>query len=98
VLRRYKPIFIYAMRRANIVAVRKMPPLTRSAAGAAFMVGGVFGFLPIFGFWMIPVGLLLVATDIPPLRRPMRRWLVRQRNTLTAYERRHPKKAAGLES
>jgi len=89
-VRRWKPLMIYAMRRAHVVAVRKMPPLTRTAAGIPFIVGGFFGFLPILGFWMVPVGLLLIATDIPPLRRPIRRWLSRQTNTLSHYERRRP--------
>ena len=29
------------------------------------MVGGVFGFLPILGFWMFPLGVAFVALDIP---------------------------------
>ena len=39
------------------------------------MIGGVFGFLPILGFWMFPLGLALVIADFPPLRRRMERWL-----------------------
>ena len=35
----------------------------------ALIVGGVFGFLPILGFWMIPLGTLLIGEDIPPVRR-----------------------------
>ena len=33
------------------------------------IIGGMFGFLPILGFWMIPVGLLLIALDIPVFHR-----------------------------
>src|SRR5215467_15648034 len=29
--------------------------------------GGVFGFLPVLGFWMFPLGLVLLADDVPPL-------------------------------
>jgi hypothetical protein len=36
-----------------------------------FIVGGLFGFLPVLGFWMVPIGLLLLAVDVPFLRRPM---------------------------
>ncbi len=36
------------------------------------MVGGVFGFLPILGFWMIPLGLAIAALDIRPLWRRFR--------------------------
>jgi len=39
------------------------------------MIGGVFGFLPILGFWMFPLGLALAIADFPPLRRRMERWL-----------------------
>jgi hypothetical protein len=37
--------------------------------GLALIVGGVFGFLPILGFWMVPLGALLIGEDIPPVRR-----------------------------
>ena len=51
------------------------------------IAGGVFGFLPILGVWMLPLGLLLFAQDVPPLQKPManglgwieRKWLERER-------------------
>ena len=97
-LRRWKPIFIYTLRRANVVAVRRMPPGTRVGAGAVFMVGGVLGFLPILGFWMFPVGIFMAASEFPVARRPMQRWLYREKKTLTFYERRFPKEASGLKA
>jgi hypothetical protein len=39
------------------------------------LVGGVFSFLPILGVWMIPLGLMLLAQDIPFLRPPLARAL-----------------------
>jgi Mg2+/citrate symporter len=39
------------------------------------MVGGVLGFLPVLGFWMLPLGLALLAIDLPFLRRPLARFL-----------------------
>ena len=39
------------------------------------MAGGVVGFLPILGFWMIPLGLALLALDLPFLRGPLARLL-----------------------
>jgi hypothetical protein len=39
------------------------------------IVGGLIGFLPILGFWMIPLGLALLAQDVPFLQRPMIRLL-----------------------
>ena len=51
------------------------------------MVGGVFSFLPVLGLWMLPLGLLLFAQDVPVLQKPLahmlgwieRKWLERQR-------------------
>ena len=39
------------------------------------MAGGFVGFLPIFGFWMLPLGLALLAVDVPFLRPPMAKLL-----------------------
>ena len=47
----------------------------RSLLGLLFVIGGIFGFLPVLGFWMIPVGLVLIALDVPPFRRRLRSWL-----------------------
>ena len=47
----------------------------RVPLGVALIVGGLLGFLPILGFWMIPLGLLLLAEDIPALRQPTMRAL-----------------------
>jgi hypothetical protein len=33
------------------------------------ILGGIFGFLPILGFWMLPVGLILLGEDIPAVKR-----------------------------
>jgi len=39
------------------------------------ILGGVFSFLPVLGLWMLPLGLLLVAVDVPALRPPLTRVL-----------------------
>jgi hypothetical protein len=44
--------------------------------GLMFIVGGLLGFLPILGFWMVPVGLLILSVDIPQVRRRRRRLAV----------------------
>jgi hypothetical protein len=41
------------------------------------MTGGVFGFLPILGFWMFPLGIAFIALDIPPARRKLDEWIIR---------------------
>jgi hypothetical protein len=48
--------------------------LIRIPAGLALIVGGIFSFLPILGVWMLPLGLMLLAADIPFLQRPMARF------------------------
>ncbi len=44
-------------------------PLLRVALGVALVIGGLLGFLPIVGFWMVPLGLLMLSIDFPPVRR-----------------------------
>ena len=56
---------------------RRVPRGARSLIGLLFLVGGVFGFLPILGFWMVPAGLALIALDLPPLRRRLLAWIDR---------------------
>lgn len=55
----------------------------RIPAGLLLTVGGLFGMLPLLGFWMLPLGLLLLAEDVPPLRRGSGRvfeWVERRRS------------------
>ncbi len=47
----------------------------RVPLAVALMAGGVVGFLPILGFWMVPLGLALLALDLPFLRGPLARFL-----------------------
>ena len=55
----------------------KIPVGLRSLLGVVLCIGGVLGFLPILGFWMLPLGLALIALDIPALRRRLLAWLER---------------------
>jgi cytochrome c-type biogenesis protein CcmH/NrfF len=46
------------------------------------MVGGVFSILPVFGLWMIPLGLLVLSVDFAIVRRWRRRaelWWAKRR-------------------
>jgi hypothetical protein len=45
----------------------------RTTVGVVLVIGGVVGFLPILGYWMIPVGLTLLAVDWAWARRLSRR-------------------------
>lgn len=42
----------------------------RIPSGMLLILFGLVGFLPILGFWMIPLGALLLAQDFPFLRGP----------------------------
>ena len=53
-------------------------PVPRSRAarrllGGALIVGGILGFLPVLGFWMVPLGILILSQDSHRFRR-LRRW------------------------
>ena len=52
-----------------------LPPGIRSIVGALFFIGGCFGFLPILGFWMIPVGVMLIMLDLPFSRHHVIDWM-----------------------
>ena len=47
----------------------------RIPVGVALTAGGVLGFLPILGFWMVPLGLAVLAQDVPVIRPPLARLL-----------------------
>jgi hypothetical protein len=47
----------------------------RIPTAGALTAGGMVGFLPILGFWMVPLGLALLALDLPFLRGPLA-WLL----------------------
>jgi hypothetical protein len=60
--------------------------LVRFPLAILLVIGGIFSFLPILGLWMLPLGLILIAQDIPPLQKPVAqllgwleyKWLERQ--------------------
>ena len=49
--------------------LRNLPALARTALGVLLILGGLLGFLPVLGFWMIPLGLAIVLLDVPPVKR-----------------------------
>jgi purine-cytosine permease-like protein len=48
----------------------------RIAMGVALCVFGVLGFLPVLGFWMIPLGVLILSYEFALVRRLRRRSIV----------------------
>jgi len=55
---------------------RHLPPVVRGLLGMMLIMAGLLGFLPILGFWMIPLGVALLATDVPMLRL----WFIKRLN------------------
>lgn len=52
------------------------------------IAGGLFSFLPLLGVWMLPLGLLLLAVDLPLLRGPISALIIRTRRWTSAAFRR----------
>lgn len=48
---------------------------TRIPLGIILILCGFIGFLPILGFWMVPLGFLILAIDVPFVRPPLIRLL-----------------------
>jgi hypothetical protein len=56
----------------------------RIGLGIVLIAGGLLGFLPVLGFWMLPLGLLVLSVDIPIVRRWRRQitvWWHRDKKT-----------------
>jgi len=51
--------------------------LLRILIGVVLILLGFVGFLPVLGFWMIPLGLIVLSIDIPAIRRWRRQIEVR---------------------
>lgn len=49
-----------------------IPPGLRLVAGILLIIGGIFGFLPVLGFWMIPLGVVVASLDVRPILRRLR--------------------------
>ncbi|MDZ7841725.1 MAG: PGPGW domain-containing protein [Gammaproteobacteria bacterium] len=69
---------------SKVDSVKKWPRVLRVSLGILLMLGGVLGFFPVLGFWMIPLGLIILAVDF----RWARHALVNLRWRLRAMRRR----------
>jgi hypothetical protein len=65
----------------------------RVGLGVLMILGGIFSFLPILGIWMLPLGLLILSIDFPPVRRFRRVATVK---VVGYLKRRWPKLAARM--
>ena len=57
------------------------------------ILGGLASFLPVLGLWMLPLGLLLLAVDLRPLRGPLSAAIVRGRRLMRRLRRRWRKRS-----
>ena len=46
----------------------------RISVGVLLIIGGLLGFLPVLGFWMIPLGIMLLSVDFHIARRLRRKF------------------------
>lgn len=56
----------------------------RLPSGLLFILGGLLSFLPVLGVWMLPLGILLLAEDIPLFQSvsgKMLGWIARRKPT-----------------
>lgn len=62
--------------------------LVRLPLALVLIVGGLVSFLPVLGIWMLPLGLLLLAVDLPVLRGPISAFLICGRRKVQRWQRR----------
>ena len=61
--------------------------IARIVIGILLILCGLVGFLPVLGFWMIPLGLIVLSIDLPWVRRRRREYSVKLLRWLKAH---HP--------
>lgn len=70
--------------------------LLRLPLGLMLILGGCLAILPVFGLWMIPVGLVLLAMDLPALRPFVSAILIRLRRQSAVWH--HKGRSVGRNS
>lgn len=73
-----------------IEALQVCPPWLRKLIGILLICLGFLGFLPIIGFWMIPLGLIVLSADY----RFARAIYVRSRLVIHRYKKKRRRAAA----
>jgi hypothetical protein len=65
--------------------------LVRILMATFFLAGSILSVLPLLGIWMLPLGLSLLAEDIPSMKPPLERasrWLIVRWQSISEYVRR----------
>lgn len=60
----------------------------RVPIGILCIIASFFWFLPVIGVEFFPIGLLLIAQDVPVLREPVARWMLWLEDRWVALRRR----------
>lgn len=55
---------------------------SRVLLAALLLVGGILGFLPILGFWMLPLGIAIICMCLPWTRHHIHQWMQRKEREL----------------
>jgi hypothetical protein len=85
--------------RSKIHSVKKWPRVVRISVGSLLVLLGLMGFFPVLGFWMIPLGLVVLAVDFPWARRALVQLKIRWRALRRRYfpRKRNPVAVTGEE-
>ena len=59
----------------------------RLPLGLLLIAGGFLAILPVFGLWMVPLGLLVLAVDVPWLRPMVSAAVIRMRRRWALWRR-----------
>lgn len=93
-LTRNSPNELSTLHRRPIVILGRSVKLPQSrrlriTIGFCLIFFGTFGFLPILGFWMVPLGFLVLSYEFATVRRWRRRLVVRWERRRQAKNRRN---------
>ncbi len=61
--------------------------IVRLPTAFLLLLGGVFSFLPVLGVWMLPLGLMLLAVDVPLIRPTVSAGFIRTRRRFSIFWR-----------
>ena len=61
--------------------------IVRVPVALLLALGGVFSFLPVFGIWMLPLALMLLAVDVPLILPTVSAGFIRARRRISIFWR-----------
>ena len=75
------------LKRLFVIIHGRIGILLRMPLAVLLLLGGLLSFLPIFGLWMIPLGLMVLAIDVPALQPVVSAGFVRSRRWWQLWRR-----------